>query len=645
MKLFIITVLLITKLSLTASPINYRITKSGGPFIIKESSKDQNVINIRTGKKSYTKLLIAETHLLTIGPSSLVTLSLNQSIPIIDLHKGIARLKSPESTHNSYKIFINTNSSSIGVRGTELIVTHNEINQISSVLTLEGELDFYKKKDREIVKKLKESLDEHDEFGKNLKQLDLLDLLQRSSVKSVKQHSFSGAYPTYENPLPPTKISTEQLNSLKNNTTLAFGQEKPIYTKSTLRRNFTLTNKNLIPEPLNILDDTTLSSDQKSHMSYVRHGGILDLKTGIYIMPPENAYYDPVRNMYDLPYEYGGFDYQTGSYIPPTNTRIDPLLGFVTKVKNTWRQVDKFSKGVSELLRKYKKVTRVDLKASMAYKRSNISLENYYGEYRNISKTENMAFNFRSQIGRDLYHSSKYQHYISASLGTTIHNRTKEPEVQRNDTLMTDYQYRFTRKHRFKKRQAFSGLKISFKTQYKDIQNKDQFDFYTESASFALFEKFHFTRRHSINLETGLHAFQSFNEADHGNIKYARLENTYENHGVYKIFFDLGYSNRDNKKEASQFKIFTLGYGVLINGIFRKTNFKLKHKYENHKLTTTSLSQKAKYNQIDFSLHRRKGEYFSFDAYYIYKSFDNETMQNKESFKDNAIGFGASFYF
>ena len=645
MKLYILTVLLITQISLSASPLTYSITKASGSYKIKESSKNKRIINIRTGKKSYLKLLVDKRHLLTIGPRSLATLSLDQDLPIIDLHKGIARIKSPESTNDRYKIFVNTNSSSIGVRGTELIVTHNEINQISSVLTLEGELDFYKKEDREIVKKLKESLDEYDQYRKSLSQLDLLDLLKRSSVQSVEESTFSGAYPTYEIPLPPTKISSQQLEALKKNTSLTFSNEKPVYTKSTIRRNFTLTNKNLIPEPLNIIDNKTLSSDQKKHLSYVRQGGILDLETGIYVMPPENAYYDPVRNTYDLPYEYGGFDFQTGSYVPPQNTRIDPLMGFVTKVNGVWKQVDKFSKGVSKLLKKYKKVTRVDLEASVAYKRSNISLENYYGEYRNISKTENMAFNFSSQIGRDLYHSSQYQHYISASLGTIIHNRTQEPEVQRNDTLMMDYRYTFTSKHRFKKREAFSGVKINFETQYKDIQNKDQFDFYTESASMALFEKFHFTRRHSITLETGLRAFQSFNEADHGNIKYALLGNTYENHGVYKFFLDIQYSNRDNKKEASQFKIFSIDYGIIINGIFRKTNLKLKHKLEHHKLTIAALNQKARYNQIDLSLHRKKGEYFSFDAYYIYKSFDNQTMQAKESFNDNALGFGASFYF
>lgn len=58
-------------------------------------------------------------------------------------------------------------------------------------------------------------------------------------------------------------------------------------------------------------------------------GGLVDLKTGLYVPPPPGSAFDPVANVYVPPPTLGSFNVATGNYVPPAGFALDSVRGFV----------------------------------------------------------------------------------------------------------------------------------------------------------------------------------------------------------------------------------------------------------------------------------------------------------------------------
>ncbi len=599
-----------------------------------------------TKAKSFIRANIKEEFIINIAPHSKVIIKIDDDKPILKIIRGIARVKTLNKEYKeNFKLFLTTNSSALGVRGTEFIITHNDQNQITSLLSIEGRVSLKKRDDLDILKTLKEEIDKKND-SIDVTQTQLREFIQETSDTYIEEGEFSGAYPTYTQALYPTKISKDQFQAIKNNIEFTDQRGKASYKKA--KEYSKITNKNLIPEPIEILNSEKMTNREKNIViaSSIRQGGLIDLRTGMYVMPPENAYYNERSKEYELPSNYGGYDSKSGHYIPPKKTILDPLLGFVVQnAKGIWEQVDEFSLGVDKLLKKYKNLTKVDLHLKTNYERSNVSFENYYGEYRYIGRSENMRFNLNGAIDRDLFNNKRYLHNIMAKIDLRIHNRTKEPLVQRNDLLNTSFKYQFQRKYRLSKRAAFSGFSITQNTFYNDVNNRDQFDFYTESTRLTLFESINLSGRHTIRFETGVESFQSYNKADHGNIRFLNLLNSYKVRHNYELSLLLGLDERENKINANKYhrNIFELSASKF--HIFNHHELLLKYTYEKHRSAKLLDINDAKLDKFYIGILRKWGEYLKLSLHYSYTKFNPNGGEKDRAFHDNSFGAGLSFFF
>lgn len=105
---------------------------------IKEGEK------LSTQSSSIAKIRYTSGGTLTLGSNTQIVLSSpkKSSIKVIDLIKGNIRAKFSKTNRLDYKFKVYTKSAALGIRGTEILITYNEKNNISSAITLSGEADF-----------------------------------------------------------------------------------------------------------------------------------------------------------------------------------------------------------------------------------------------------------------------------------------------------------------------------------------------------------------------------------------------------------------------------------------------------------------------------------------------------------------------
>lgn len=609
---------------------------------------------IVTGQRSYTKISLPKKGKITVGAKSQVAIKEEdpKKPALISILKGRIRAQIYKKKTQEHKLYIQTRSASVGVRGTDFMVIYNDKNHITSNITFSGEVDFHKKSDKDILDSLKEDLDSEGKRNifDSMELTDLEDQLNGREIVRIKKGEFSGAYPTYDTPIAPTKLSLLQYDALKGNTSeksKSKNRTAVVYNKVVQRKKFELTNKNLIPEPQGKEVEELLTYNDKVQVSgvSVRPGGVIDLDSGIYVMPPKGSYYDAKSGTYLLPGDYGGIDARSGDYIPPKDVEIDPIQGFVRWEKGVRKQIDKFSKAVTDLLDKYKKVTRVDLSASANYYFSLKSFENYYGEYRNITDSESMTFDFKGFAGRHLYNNKRYLHYIKAGVETILHNRREEPLVQRNDRLVSHYGYEFHRKHRIKGRKASFVLDLDFETVYQDHNNKDQFDFYTESTNLTVSERYATSRRHKTELGVRMSAFQGHEDKNHGNIYKAFWHNTITSNRPYTFQLNFSHSQRQEKKTGDDFSISLAELGATKHDIFRKADLHLFGAFQYHESKKALSIKRARVQQYRLMLSRRKGEYLKFNFFYQYLKQNADGPDKSRSFSQQSFGAGTTFIF
>jgi hypothetical protein len=291
-----------------------------GNRVVKVNDLLQVNETVSTSDKSFVKLLDSSGGKILVGPKSSIKLARDEvgKISSIDVIKGQIRATFNKKNNGNYKFFVKSKSASMGIRGTDFHYIYNPENNVSTVLTYEGNVEF--------SEHLGEKSMTAEEFSKAEK------------VKIPKGH-ISGVFYHNAKATLPIKISPMQFSLLETNTELIEGSGQKITRpkESKASGNILSPNnegelskkdQNIIPVPKKFIEDEYFEDKVKGN-PVIKSGGYLDLKTGIYIHPSENSEYDEVNDIYYPAVEFGGIDEESGEYVAPPGLLLHPLKGFM----------------------------------------------------------------------------------------------------------------------------------------------------------------------------------------------------------------------------------------------------------------------------------------------------------------------------
>jgi hypothetical protein len=293
--------------------------------------------SIVTGPKSFIKIKFIDNSELNVGPESkiVITEMKKDSVGIISLLKGRIRTEvEKDANPNGNKFFIKTRTAALGVRGTDFQTIYNPDNKMTSLLTYRGEVAMAKV-DEKTYEKLEEApvkVVERDEVTKDpvikevpAKKLDevaeLNKILSKHDTVLVPpgQNSFSSD--SLKKASLPVKISPVQLEALNKNTDF---QEK--------------NTANLKLADASKMKTTIAVAEQKAPLEGLynaktgdfapKSGGFIDLNTGLYVAPADDAKLDTKSGVY-VANTVGNVDADTGQYVAPKGLTLDAKKGFV----------------------------------------------------------------------------------------------------------------------------------------------------------------------------------------------------------------------------------------------------------------------------------------------------------------------------
>lgn len=343
--------------------------------------------SIVTGKKSFAQILYFNGGSVNVGPKSkvLITQTAKRKQGVVGLLKGKIRSNYQDPSvrkSKNLKFFIRTKSAAMGVRGTDFQTIYNPENQVTNLLTFEGEVSMarieptFNKKSKKTRRKsarskrrkvkqsiYRKSIDdvevdieiEEEEFSD--KQIE--EFIDNSDeVVNVKAGQFSGTLPALERASEPVKISPLQLSILKRNSGLAAKSKsselKPYELDQVKMRAFAPQAKQEVPA------EGYFDSDSGKFAP--KAGGFIDVETGLYIQPSSHAIYDEGLGLY-VENKLGTIDQETGQYIAPKGLKVHPTKGFVPKGK-------KYKKSTLAMAKNYNKEIQLD---SLVNKKTSVS--------------------------------------------------------------------------------------------------------------------------------------------------------------------------------------------------------------------------------------------------------------------------------
>lgn len=291
----------------------------GKTLALKDSVRPGNTI--KTEAKSFVKILFADQTTMNIGPDT--TLKIEETKAgdpsLVNLVGGQIRAKvtkdllQGDKGGSPEKMMIKTKTAAMGIRGTDFSVSFNAQNQVTALITFEGNVAIARA-----------------EAGQ-----DVAAALSSGNVQSVGPGQFSGAQPDLAQASTPVKISPTQLESLKANESFQGVGEKAAQKADTL--------SSPIPPGVNAIAFSSAPVqaasgsgpppegffDPNTGAYAPRAGGFIDLNSGRYIPPPPGSSFDPNTGVYVPPKAAGQIDPVTGMYVPPKGVELDPVKGFV----------------------------------------------------------------------------------------------------------------------------------------------------------------------------------------------------------------------------------------------------------------------------------------------------------------------------
>lgn len=314
--------------------------------IVKEGTPIRKDTSILTEKRSFVQITLFDKSKIILGPDSKMIIDKvpKQDTGLVNLMKGKVRSEVKKAaTKNKDKLYIRTQTAAIGVRGTDFQTIYNPQNNITSLLTFEGEVAMAKT-----------------ERTKNLMDNEVLKReLSKKDVTKVKNGRYASVTKNLEKTTKPIKISPVQYTRLKLNKELL--EDKKI-------------NENVFEKELKktVKEYATISKEEKKENIVAKReydvnnrsyrptaGGILDLNTGLYIPPTiDDKNLNKKLNIYELDTNKGSIT-ASGSYVPPKGIKLDAIKGFVGEGKK--EEVSKLNKEIQGQLVKPKKPTLDDL--------------------------------------------------------------------------------------------------------------------------------------------------------------------------------------------------------------------------------------------------------------------------------------------
>lgn len=326
--------------------------KTGDGKAIAEKQKINPGSTVITSQRSFVRLLFADNTQLNVGPDT--TMKIEQgpagSASIIDLVGGQIRAKVTKdplaNTANGpvkEKMVIKTKTAAMGVRGTDFNVSFNSKNNVTALVTFEGNVAMAKMA-----------------AGAN----PMAALRQDKGVQAVGAGQFSGSSPDQALASIPVKISPAQLGSLESNSEFkglgeatekkapmaspvppgvdpkgfASGAEKSL--KDAVAKSVGSDTLNAVVAEAKAKEPPAAKVNappegfvNKSTGEYApRAGGFIDLSSGRYVPPPAGSSFDANTGVFVPPAAMGTVT-ASGMYVPPKGVDLDPVKGFVAEAK------------------------------------------------------------------------------------------------------------------------------------------------------------------------------------------------------------------------------------------------------------------------------------------------------------------------
>lgn len=296
--------------------------------------------SILTASKSFLKIKFIDGSEMNIGPESKIVIAemKKESPGVISLLKGRIRTGvKKDASSSTNKFYIKTRTAAMGVRGTEFQTIYNPDNKLTSLLTYHGEVAMARL-DELTYKSLEEGASEkrieRNEVTKDVEVkevpaqnanegIGLSKILKSKQTVLVPSGQNSFASADLKKASLPVKISPVQLEVLYKNNDF---EEK------------TLANVSTVGESEKVIKSTLKVAEQKAPLEGFynektgdfapKAGGFIDLATGLYVAPDDEAKLDKEKGVY-ISQRLGDIDADTGQYIAPKGLILDAKKGFV----------------------------------------------------------------------------------------------------------------------------------------------------------------------------------------------------------------------------------------------------------------------------------------------------------------------------
>lgn len=287
-------------------------------------------VTLLTSERSFVKLIFIDKSQMNLGPSSsmLIQAFPRKEAGIIKLIKGQIRSEVTKnymemSDKSKSKLYIQTRTASMGIRGTDFQVNYNPENQNSSLIVFEG--------------KVAMAHIDRSRGDEVFNQEKLEALVSSNTAVLVKQGQISAVNLNIsDRALIPTKLAPKQFEGLKENTTGLEGANNSGKENQKKYRDIvppggdSTTFLNVSPEALKAEKLQAQGFfNEKTHEYQPPAGAIIDLKTVNIIPPPNDAAFDHTTKTFAITDNYGKVDEKTGQYKAPTGYQLSNEGKFV----------------------------------------------------------------------------------------------------------------------------------------------------------------------------------------------------------------------------------------------------------------------------------------------------------------------------
>ncbi len=226
-----------------------------------------------------------------------------------------AKVMKQKKGRKDVKLYIKTRTAAMGVRGTEFVIAMNQENQVTSLVTLEGEV----------------SMTQVDPSDNNVDIKKIVnDSVEVKDAVIVRKGRAATSYLNKEEVSQATKVNPVQLIALKKNKTMLESTKKKVDKVEKIEMTEKLKEELYAPDTEEEIANGTEKIPEK--------GAFVDLKSAIFIPAAK-----------DKTTDMGAIDANSGSYIPPEGLKLDINKGFVAKADTNLKAKKKADEAVEKL--------------------------------------------------------------------------------------------------------------------------------------------------------------------------------------------------------------------------------------------------------------------------------------------------------